>query len=497
MIGQFPAPSRARSPELAYVAALAHWAQWDFNAMLGQFERAVAGFAAAGDDERSRLARAQRAMAMMARGLLDDAAAEVARLRDEPLSAATRILMLNAEIWLAIDDSRHAAVAPLLAELLDLLQPVDRIDLWFQTSPPLRMPGLPGITPLLERHAEMMLRLAGEEPTPLRALGLLSQAWCALWRGRVADAEALMAGARDDAAWTGRSGAVRAHLLALAAVIAAVRGDARAAVESATARYNTYSSSAPSGWHRYLLAMFMARVVAACGGADELRQALARVDAERTALAADALARVGRRELPLRAQLGWLEGRTDEAIALWRQALDDEEAIDLMGQAAETRLRLAAALLASGPSPEADAAAVLAPVFARLGADGGPGGALLAGEPLRRLAAVRWATALPQAQQAQLRAWRDVVAASRDGRAAPATADRGAASGAAPAGVETLTARELDVLARIAAGDSNKLIARALDLSLHTVKRHVANILGKLAVDSRGQAAAWFRAHRQ
>ena len=48
------------------------------------------------------------------------------------------------------------------------------------------------------------------------------------------------------------------------------------------------------------------------------------------------------------------------------------------------------------------------------------------------------------------------------------------------------------MLARIAAGDSNKLIARALDLSPHTVKRHVANILDKLGAGSRGQAAAWY-----
>jgi len=46
-------------------------------------------------------------------------------------------------------------------------------------------------------------------------------------------------------------------------------------------------------------------------------------------------------------------------------------------------------------------------------------------------------------------------------------------------------------MAKIAAGDSNKLIARALDISPHTVKRHVANILDKLGLSSRGQAAAW------
>ena len=55
------------------------------------------------------------------------------------------------------------------------------------------------------------------------------------------------------------------------------------------------------------------------------------------------------------------------------------------------------------------------------------------------------------------------------------------------------SSREREVLA-LAAGDSNKLIARAFDLSPHTVKRHVANILDKLGVESRGQAAAWHRA---
>jgi len=59
-----------------------------------------------------------------------------------------------------------------------------------------------------------------------------------------------------------------------------------------------------------------------------------------------------------------------------------------------------------------------------------------------------------------------------------------------------LSAREEQVLQCIAGGDSNKLIARALGLSLHTVKRHVANILDKLGADSRGQAAAWWQARR-
>ena len=57
-----------------------------------------------------------------------------------------------------------------------------------------------------------------------------------------------------------------------------------------------------------------------------------------------------------------------------------------------------------------------------------------------------------------------------------------------------LSSREREVLRLIAAGDSNKMIARRLDLSPHTVKRHVANILDKLNLRSRGQAAAWWMA---
>jgi len=55
--------------------------------------------------------------------------------------------------------------------------------------------------------------------------------------------------------------------------------------------------------------------------------------------------------------------------------------------------------------------------------------------------------------------------------------------------VAQLTARELDVLRGIAAGRSNREIARTLGLSEHTAKTHVAHILGKLGLRDRVQAA--------
>ena len=59
--------------------------------------------------------------------------------------------------------------------------------------------------------------------------------------------------------------------------------------------------------------------------------------------------------------------------------------------------------------------------------------------------------------------------------------------------VEPLTARELEVLQLIAAGDSNQEIAVKLVITVSAVKKHSSNIFGKLNVNSRTQAAALAR----
>ena len=53
-----------------------------------------------------------------------------------------------------------------------------------------------------------------------------------------------------------------------------------------------------------------------------------------------------------------------------------------------------------------------------------------------------------------------------------------------------LSLREREVLALLAEGASNKEIARALALSIHTVKFHVAALTEKLGARSRGEAVA-------
>jgi DNA-binding NarL/FixJ family response regulator len=58
-----------------------------------------------------------------------------------------------------------------------------------------------------------------------------------------------------------------------------------------------------------------------------------------------------------------------------------------------------------------------------------------------------------------------------------------------PSAVDTLTARERSVLALLARGGSNKLIARELGLTEGTVKGYVSQVLDKLGVADRTQAA--------
>ena len=53
-----------------------------------------------------------------------------------------------------------------------------------------------------------------------------------------------------------------------------------------------------------------------------------------------------------------------------------------------------------------------------------------------------------------------------------------------------LTPRELDVLALLAEGASNKTIARQLGISVHTAKFHVGSILDKLDATGRTDAVA-------
>jgi DNA-binding NarL/FixJ family response regulator len=94
----------------------------------------------------------------------------------------------------------------------------------------------------------------------------------------------------------------------------------------------------------------------------------------------------------------------------------------------------------------------------------------------------------PDAPAAQLEA---TLAAVARGLAVLPPAALAALAGREPVPVEAgLTRREREVLDLLAAGASNKVIARRLNLSFHTAKAHVASVLQKLGAGSRADAVA-------
>jgi len=81
---------------------------------------------------------------------------------------------------------------------------------------------------------------------------------------------------------------------------------------------------------------------------------------------------------------------------------------------------------------------------------------------------------------------RAIHAVHAGGKYLPASVSAALESSTLPAG---LSAREMEVLSLIVKGSGNKQIAYQLGIAEHTVKNHVKNILSKLSVDDRTQAA--------
>jgi two-component system, NarL family, nitrate/nitrite response regulator NarL len=64
-----------------------------------------------------------------------------------------------------------------------------------------------------------------------------------------------------------------------------------------------------------------------------------------------------------------------------------------------------------------------------------------------------------------------------------------------PSPAERLTAREREIVAAVAAGESNREVAQRLALAEDTVKHHISNVFDKLGVSNRAELAAYAASH--
>lgn len=483
---QFPPEFARRSAELQDVAGYAKWRSWRNAEAAQHLEHAEALHRERGNAPAARLAALRRA-AMIAGTGRPGAARQLLAQLDEPGAdeVEAHINVHLCRLWIALEEGAVRSVAPLMAALLTAIEQARQPEHWAVMVPSPRMTVCPGVGPQLVRWAEAVSLAEAESPLLLSALAPMTRGWRALWAGQLADAEHYLRRSESDERWVGHPPIVHSHRLAFTAVVQMAHGRRSAALAAAKSHGDEFPASYGGRGPWYSLNL-MGRVAMACGDVTLLREALARltqVDAvlpEATPLRLQPV-------IGLQGHLAALEGRNADAAALWQQALVHEEPCDLFGLACELRVRLALQRLHE--RAPAEAARWLQPLLQN--AADGPRGALFALPALRELAAAPWGSHLDTAAVATLRAWSAAPATAGTLPEEPAARVEPAHQPQAP-----LSAREAEVLGLMARGMSNKLIARELDLSPHTVKRHVAHVLDKLDLASRSQAAAWYHAQQ-
>ena len=490
ILARFPAERRESSPLLARVAGLLAWAQWDWLGMPEAMARCAAAFQRLGDEAAMQEAQVYLAIGLSGAGQNERAAALIERLREAPLAPPSRCRWLVAAGWMALHEGRLDEIAPLLARQVELLEGLPRLQYWYEALPLPAYAGLPGARAPLLRYVTGVLQRVPGEPTAVRCVAWVLQAWLLLWSGEPAAAANALENADADSRWLGRPANLEFQLCMARLAWQALSGDS--AGFAAQARQLIDATSTTEMRQRMqpaltLVAYHVGRLSGLAGVPALLDEALA--------LLQDPGHMLGPWLAPeqlgaLQAQRELAAGRLDTALAGWQGLAAARGQLGLFGQETESALRTAELLLRLRRLDEA--AALLGPALARVDADREGGKLALAGPAvLAALAQAPWAGRLaPAALQLLQQEARRAVAARQP---PPAASARPAATAAGGPRETPLSERERAVLARIAAGDSNKLIARAFELSPHTVKRHVANILDKLALASRGQAAAWWR----
>jgi LuxR family transcriptional regulator, maltose regulon positive regulatory protein len=498
MLARLPPELLAQSPDVALLRGMVAWeVSMDLEAMLGHMKHAARAFAARGDAAGNDLARAYAALAVNGMSPIGapqvDPAFEV--IVTETTPPRTRAIVALHKAWHAFDLADFESTNRHYGELLDQLAHDRDVALWYQVVPGVAYFGVRALEPMLQRYATGALRAAGEDSPAqrehypaLRAVALSIRGCTQLWRGEFAEARGLLDEAASLCAWVNFPQGLSLYALTGRLVCRTMQGEIDAALA-------TYHDELPRvsdvfgddgrgpGWYFH---WFELRCAVMAERRDLIRRALESL--RRTMPASTASSHTGVVRV-IEAYTSWLDGDLAAAVAQMQAVQSHYRQHDAVGIVTALTLQRAGLLQQLGRA--AEAAVALREALDGIRQRGYPVSAHFAGAALlQRLADGPAAETLDDGQRATLRSIVPV-----DDEDAEATLSRAPATLVVPApdelgGIEPMSARELEVLALIAAGDSNKLIARRLDLSPHTVKRHVANILGKLGVGSRGQAAA-------
>lgn len=474
LVRAFPPSQRDALPALSFVDGLVALSRWQWARIPPLMKQAAALWREAGDSAQADEADSLVPLALAGLGENRSARAHLQASAAPDLPATARLRRAVAESWIRLAEGALAPAAACLAQTVDILAVHDAAPhLWQQAQPLPVFVGLPGAREPMLQWVQGALRRSPDAPTALRGMAMVLRGWLQWRGGDVAGAWTACAEARSECLWLNEPealgfqlGLLQAQLLALDERREALEQHVRSMLEHASQAQDRQHRSASTGLLLYLGARFANQSGHAPLALELGSRLLKECDALAGWIRPDTL-------FGIQAIVDECQGAAEAALAHWRRQLAIEGASDLFGQGAEARLQGAALSATLEGRPKA--LELLTPLLQRCAAEGEPGLLRLASPSARsQLARHGLLAPLPSA----------AAAAAMEGEA-PASAF--AAAG--------LSSRELEVLSRLAAGHSNKLIAREFALSPFTVKRHVGNILNKLDLGSRGQAAAWYRDH--
>lgn len=501
----FPPAQLAAWPELLLLRALVAFMRFEFETMRDMARQAAEGLAQQGQAERAAWARVLACLAMQNTGQAADGIAQVGALPLAQMSLPTRALGHFTLAWGEFAMLRAEHAAEHFERMLEALEDLPDAQMWSQCFFHCILAGLANMRPLLERFDRGAMLLVEETPGLLRAGVFHSRAWLALGRGVLAEARDWLNRGAEDMRWVGSPRGVLTEQLLSRCLIDAVAGHRDSAIQAYDSLLADLLESPPCNryTHGYEIYFSRLRMAWLLGDLDQLPALEAQLRQAQHPMEWP-LAKLDRQVAS--GMLASSQGALEEAALLLEPiALAPERSNFFIGS--QSLWMLADVRARQGRLDEA--AALLTPWLDQGLAGDELGGALMAGpQVLERLGAQRWGSRLSDARLglllgllAQLRQARagqmtmlSIPTPVQPAQTLPTSPRSGREDRQErPIAAAGLTEREQEVLARIAAGDSNKLIARAFDLSPFTVKRHVANILDKLGLSSRGQAAAWWR----
>lgn len=486
LISLLPAQQRETNPAIQLLLGSCCYMRWDMPQADQHFERAAELFERGGHAAGAGQAMFVRVMVLVVLGRLHEAR----RLFDlcserVPPEHDLRGVVPVFQLWLELATGRADAARACFDEIIRIARSTDAPNLFSRMVAGGQfhaMLGAPGGARFLQAFSAALMDYAVQAGDRAQeATAAITQAWYELWTGRLAQARQLATKARNLNMLAGELKGLTLGILQIEAMLAAIEGDAATAESAAQSELEQVVSAtgmrlAHGGAYVFLNERVHWILGDARGTANDFER-LKATHAEHewpfmrgSRLVGEAYVAIHTRDLA-------------RAQRLLEEALRIHERYPALTTGGTAHVPLAYTFLLQGqPARAWDA---LRPVATRVVHEGEVG-LLLLDNP--DAVAALLALEPPDAADAPLaegmrQRWQSALVP------APARTEKTTL-------LDRLTARELQILQMVATGASNKRIASELFLSLHTVKRHVANIIGKLEVATRGQAAALYHRHR-